>query len=317
MSSYIVVDIGGTHLRAALYPSEGLNPDQLTRITTKDEKATALERLIELIAEVWPVDKPVKGICVAVPGPTDPHLGIVIEAPNIPGWEELPLQKILEERFAAPVVLGNDANLAALAEWRYGAGQGHHNLLYLTISTGIGSGVIIKDQLLVGAHGLAAELGHTTIQAEGGPLCGCGQYGHLESLASGTAMLRWVEEQLAAGRVSRLAGQPGLNGKMISQAAGIGDELAIAALARSGTYIGIGLANFLHIFNPTIVILGGGVSQSRKFLIDPLRAALEKHVFAPEYLNDLKIEIASFGDEAGLIGALALARELFPPEHGL
>jgi glucokinase len=227
------------------------------------------------------------------------------------------LQKILEERFPAPVRLGNDANLAALAEWRYGAGQGHHDLLYLTISTGIGSGVIVKDQLMVGAHGLAAELGHTTIQADGGPLCSCGQYGHLESLASGTAMLRWVEEQLAAGRISRLSGQPALSGKMIAQAAEAGDELAIAALTRLGTYMGIALASFLHTFNPSVVVLGGGVSQSKKFFIGPLRAALESSVMAPEYLNDLKIEAASFGDESGLIGALALARDLFPPEHGL
>lgn len=184
-------------------------------------------------------------------------------------------------------------------------------MLYLTISTGIGSGVIVRDKLLLGAHGLAGELGHVTVMMNG-PLCGCGQAGHLEALASGTAMLRWVEEQLSRGTPSSLQQDQPLTGKMITLAAELGDELAIQALSRSGTYVGIALASILHIFNPSAVVIGGGVSQSGEFLMDPLRRALEKHVMAPKYLENLTVSRALFGDEAGLIGALSLARDLFP-----
>lgn len=311
MSSYIAIDIGGTRLRAAVYPAEGLTADEVTRIHTQGDGEKPLERLIELIEDVWPKHTPVQAIGVAVPGPTDPFTGRVIDAPNIPGWENLPLKQILEERFGAPVALGNDANMAALAEWRYGAGKGHHHLLYLTISTGIGSGIIINDQLLLGAHGLAAELGHTTVLAEGPP-CGCGQPGHLEALASGTATARWVNEQIRQGVRSRLAEEGHITGKSISRAAEMGDTLAIQALERAGYYAGIALASFLHIFNPTAIIIGGGFSQSGALLLNPLRQALAQYVMAPQYLEDLLIAPALFGDEAGLVGAVALARGQYP-----
>jgi glucokinase len=311
MSMYIAVDIGGTRLRAAVYPQEGLTAEEVTRIHTKDKSATPLDRLLNLLSDVWPTNHRVQSIGVAVPGPTDPYRGVVIETANIPGWENLPLKQILEERFGVPVALGNDANLAALGEWRYGAGQGHHDMIYVTVSTGIGSGIIIADRLLLGAHGLAAELGHVTVLLDG-PVCSCGQRGHLEALASGTAMLRWIEEQLKNGRPSRLIGDSPLTGKKISQAAEMGDNLAIQALERSGTYMGIALADHLHIFNPTAVVIGGGVSQSGDFLLAPLKRAMEAHVMAPQYLENLKISRAMFGDEAGLIGALTLAREYSP-----
>lgn len=311
MRTYIAVDIGGTRLRAALYPAEGLTAEEVTRIHTQGEDKAPLERLIDLITDVWPQDKAVQAIGVAVPGPTNPFAGVVIEAPNIPGWENLPLKHLLEERFETPVALGNDANMAALAEWRYGAGKGYHHMLYLTISTGIGSGVIINDQLLLGEHGLAGELGHVTV-LDGGPLCGCGAQGHLEALASGTATARWVSEQISRGAPTSLPKDEPLSGKIISQAADMGDELARRALARAGHYAGIALAGFLHIFNPTAVIIGGGFSRSGALLLDPLRQALQENVMAPQYLDDLLIAPALFGDEAGLIGAVALARSAFP-----
>ncbi len=310
MSPYLAVDIGGTRLRAATYPPESLTPIKVTRIHTQDPSSPPLERLINLIAEIWPSQESIAGIGVAVPGPTNPYQGVVIETPNIPGWEGLPLKSILEERFGVPVALGNDANLAALAEWRYGAGKGHHHMLYITVSTGIGSGIIIEDRLLLGARGLAGELGHVTIM-EHGPSCGCGGEGHLESVASGTAIARWVEEQLAGGRDSQLLGYKSITGKMINQAAQAGDELAIAALARSGTYVGIALASFLHIFNPTAIVIGGGVSKSGDYLLNPLRTALHRSVLNPHYLDNLTISTAVFGDEAGLVGALALVEGLY------
>jgi len=311
MATYITVDIGGTQLRAARYTNDSITPDEVIRTPTQSEDGTPLDRLIHLIGQAWPADEPVQAIGVAVPGPTDPYQGIVIEAPNIPGWNDLHLREILEQRFRVPVALGNDANMAALGEWRYGAGSGSHDLLYLTVSTGIGSGVIVRDRLLLGARGLAGELGHLTVMPDG-PICGCGQHGHLEALASGTALLRWVKEQLASGVTSTLSGEEHISGLQITQAAQQGDLLAIKALERCGTYVGIALASFLHIFNPSLVVIGGGVSRSGDFLMEPLRFALKSHVMNQAYLEDLQIYPALFGDEVGLVGTLALIRDLYP-----
>ena len=317
MKYYIAVDIGGTQIRAASYSSDSLTPMRLERITTQHgqlpaSQETVLERIRDLIISIWPTGYEVTAISVAAPGPVDPYRGIILEAPNIPGWENVPLRRYLNEHFNAPIVLGNDANLAALGEWKFGAGQGHHHMIYITVSTGIGAGVIIDDHLLLGAQGLAAELGHITILPDG-PLCGCGQRGHLEALSSGTAIANWVQNELAQGaRSSLTAGQP-VTAKSVSMAAGQGDALCIQALQRAGSFLGLAVANFMHIFNPTALILGGGVSQSGSLLLDPMKAALQKQVLNPNYTDHLLITTAAFGDEAGLIGALALGRTHYPP----
>ncbi len=306
MDSFIAVDIGGTQIRVAVYPKGQQRPIVQKRIPTQAKGQTALERLVGLIQELWPDDGRVCSIGAAAPGWINPEQGVMLFAPNIPGWEGLPIASILQENFHVPARLGNDANLAALGEWRYGAGQGHHNLLYMTISTGIGGGIICHDRLLEGASGLAAEIGHITIEPDG-PICGCGRRGHLEALASGTGIARYVAEQLAAGTPSELAEIKNPTARDISQAAGHGDLLARNALSRAGTYIGQALANFVTIFNPSIIILGGGVSRSGKFLLDPLQAALDENVLSPEYLKGLQITTAALGDDAGLLGALVLA----------
>lgn len=309
MGYHIAVDVGGTQLRAACYAKESLKPIQVKRIATQSSGETPLERLKSLIASVWPESHDVDAIGVAAPGPLDSNEGIVMAAPNIPGWVDFPLKKHLEERFQIPVVVGNDANLAAVGEWKYGAAKGHHHLIYLTVSTGIGGGVIIDDRLLLGDRGLAAELGHVTVIHDG-PLCGCGQRGHLEAIASGTAIARWVEEELRRGSVSSMVDERPVTAKAVSKAAHAGDLLAIAALDRAGRYIGQALADYLHIFNPTAVILGGGVVQSGDLLLNPLNEALKKHVLTKHYLDRLTISTAELGDDAGLMGALATAREI-------
>ncbi len=306
MDMNIAVDIGGTQIRVAVYPKGSHRPIVQKRIPTRAKDQTPLERLIGLLKELWPKEGHVCAIGAAAPGWINPQLGVMYVAPNIPGWENLPLGNILREEFDVPIKLGNDANMAALGEWRYGAGQGHHDLLYLTISTGIGGGVISGDHLLLGSHGLAAELGHITVQPDG-PVCGCGHRGHLEAFASGTGIAYYVAEQLANGVPSELAEIKNPTARDISMAAEHGDALAIAAIARAGTYIGHALANFLTIFNPSIIILGGGVSRSGPFLLEPLRAALQERVLSPEYLNGLVITTAALGDDAGLLGALVLA----------
>jgi glucokinase len=303
---YIAVDIGGTHIRVGVYPDEGIEPEAIQRIKTVGKKGSPLERLIDLIKELWPKNSQVRALGVAAPGYLNPRTGIVITAPNIPGWNNFPLRQKLGDAFDIPILLGNDANLAALGEWRYGSARGHHNVLYLTISTGIGGGVIINDNLLLGSNGLAAELGHLTIDPNGPP-CGCGHPGHLEAFASGTAIASYVRQQIDKGVHSNLAQIDNPSAYDISLAAQSGDKLAKEALARAGDYLGIGLANLLHTFNPSIVVLGGGVSRSGSLIIDPLRLSLERSVISEEYLRDLKIVPAQLGDNAGLIGALALA----------
>lgn len=309
MDVLIGIDIGGTQLRAAVYPNDGSrNAIVQKRIPTRG-KEPSIDRLLRLIADILPPRDRLIGIAAAVPGPTDPSAGLVISCPNIPGWEALPLRKLLHERFNAPAAIGNDANLAALGEWRFGAARGHHYVLYFTFSTGIGGGVIMNDELLLGSRGLAAELGHVTICVDG-PICSCGKQGHLEAVASGTGIANYVKAQLAAGRSSSLPKDPAPTAKDVSKAALQGDELAVEAMQRAGRFAGIALANYLHIFNPTIIIMGGGVSSSGEIFLGPVRKSMEENVISKEYLNNLTLTTAQLGDDAGLLGALALAGTL-------
>lgn len=312
MDNFIVADVGGTQIRVALFARGNINPLQVRKIRTRDKDQSPLERLIKLIQEIGAGTDNIRAICVAVPGFIDAENGIIIDANNIPGWVNYPIRQLLAEHFSVPILIGNDANLAALGEWRYGAAQGHHHVLYLTISTGIGGGVIINDQLLVGSRGLAAEFGHITIIPEG-PSCSCGQRGHLEAVASGTAIARWVQEKIGLGFPSFLQGKTTISAKDVADAARQGDELALRAMNRAGAYIGYAIADFLHLFNPSIVILGGGVSTAGRMLIDPLRTAILERIMNRAYLNDLTITTAHSGDNAGLVGALALAESGVDP----
>jgi glucokinase len=311
MGAFITVDIGGTQIRAAAYPESGTQALAVRKTSTRAGHEKAFDRLVELIRSVFPRDGNVLSITVATPGPVDPQAGVIASAPNIPGWDNYPLRDKLEAAFHVPTHLGNDANLAALGEWRFGAAQGHAHLLYLTISTGIGGGVIVDNRLLLGARGLAAELGHLTVLPDG-PVCSCGQRGHLEAVAAGPAIAAFVRDQLALGAVSSLGGASDLSARAVGQAAKQGDPLALRALARSGEYIGMALADFLAVFNPSIVIFGGGVSFSGELLLAPVRRSLGLRVMDQAYLEGLVITTAALGDNSGLLGGLALAHTLQP-----
>ena len=307
MGHVIAIDIGGTQMRAAVFAPESQTPLTHTRIKSHAPNEKVFDRLTGLIESVWPKDGGVDAIGVSSPGPLDPHSGVVMTTPNIKEWRDFPLVAKLVEHFHVPTFLDNDANLAGLAEWKFGAGRGHHHVLYLTVSTGVGGGVVIDDRLLQGFHGLAAELGHVTLDpSPNAPVCGCGFRGHLEAFSSGTGIEHYVADELAAGRTSTLTGKP--SAREIAEAANAGDELAHSAYARAGEYLGLGVANYLHIFDPSIVILGGGVSMSGDLIFKPFEASLRKHVFHPRYLEGLKIAQAELGDDNGLLGALALAR---------
>jgi glucokinase len=281
------------------------------RAATRPGEAGVYDRILAVVRSVWPAGEPVLAIGVASPGPLDPHAGVVLKTPNIPEWRDFPLASRLAADFGVPAFLDNDANAAALGEWRFGAARGHHNVLYVTISTGIGGGVIADDRLLRGFHGLAAELGHVIIDPDGPP-CNCGFAGHVESFCSGPAIVRYVLEQLEQGAASTLGPSQDLSARGIAEAAQKGDELAMAAFRRAGKYLGIAVASFLHTFDPSIVVFGGGVSSAGPLLFDPFHASLKQRVFHPRYLEGLKIEMAALGDDAGLLGALALAQISMP-----
>jgi len=304
MSAIIAIDIGGTQLRVAVYPHNSTVPTNVQRAPSRGMENGVFERLSALIDSVWP-DEPVDIISAAVPGPLNPYSGIIIETPNIPSWTNYPLAELLSKKYNVPAYIGNDANLAVLGEWLYGAGKGHHDIVYLTISTGIGGGVITGDKLIEGFRGMATELGHITVLPDG-PVCSCGIKGHLEAVASGTAIAKYASEQIASGRKSSL-GSGVLTARQISEAAGQGDELAKETFVRAGEFIGQATADFLHMFNPSIVIFGGGVTLSGSLLLDPVKDSIRRHVMEKSYLDGLVVTTAKLGDDAGLLGSLAQA----------
>jgi len=307
-SSYITLDIGGTNTRCALYPEKGIIPINQKKIITCVEGQATIDRLAAVIEEIWPYDNSVQGICAAAPGSININDGIVILAPNIPDWKNLELRKFLSARFKVPVFVNNDARMAAIGEWKHGAGIGHDNLLYFTISTGLGNGTIVHGRLLEGAVGIATESGHVTLDDKG-PFCGCGKVGHLEAYSSGTGIENFVNLEMNKGIKSIFSFASRPSALQIAEAARNGDSLSKIAFERAGYYLGIGIANYLHIFNPSCVIFGGGVSHSGDLLMIPFRRSLEDHVLNPLYLKNLEIKLASLGDDVGLIGALEYLKD--------
>jgi glucokinase len=310
MVEYIVCDIGGTRMRAGRFSSEGTTPLDIKRIATRGKEPVEV-RLAQLIESIWSKKSTIQAIGVAAPGPVNPKSGIIYKAPNIPAWENFPLAKYLGDIFNVPIILGNDANMAAVGEWKYGSGKDHHDLIYVTISTGVGGGIITNDQLLLGSKGLAGEIGHITVLPNG-PLFGCGKRGHLEAIASGTGISNYVIAQLSAGFNSSLSDAPEITAEIVAKAAIDGDELAVKAYQRAGKYLGHAIAEYLHIFNPSIIILGGGVVQTGDLLLVPFHQALKRKVLTEEYLVDLEIKIAQLGDRAGLLGTLTTVRDCIP-----
>jgi len=310
MVALITVDIGGTSMRAAAYPEDGIQPLFHNKTSTEISNRSVFDNLVGLIRSVWPDNARVAAISVACAGPLDPKTGFIFDAPNIPGWKDFPLGDKLREFFQIPILIGNDANLAAVGEWKYGSGVGHSDLIYLTISTGIGGGIICNNLLLEGHNGLAAELGHITVQPDGA-VCSCGKKGHLEAVSSGLAIVDYVRQMVLSGKETVLNMENKISAYDVAQAAGNGDELAVSAYNHAGFYLGQALASFIHIFNPSIIILGGGVANSGSLLFDPIMKKIKSDIMDPIYLKDLEIVPAKLGDEAGLVGALVVGRRKF------
>ena len=314
MSPYFVaVDLGGTQIRTALCSADGQIFRKVVRKTEAKEGLEAVLGRIYASVDEAISDTPGSDICaigVGAPGPVDPKSGMIFEPPNLPGWKCVPLRSLLSAKFGRPTFLGNDANAAALAEHLYGAGRGVQDMIYLTISTGIGSGIIVDGRMLLGYRGLAGEIGHTIVLPDG-PACGCGAHGCIEALASGPSIARDVVARLKAGKESRIPKMvkgdlTKVDARIVNEAAQLGDKLAINAFRRAGAYLGIACANLLRLFNPRMFVFGGSVTKAGALLFDPLREALAVH--APQiYLDGLAIAPAALGDDVGLLGALALA----------
>lgn len=304
----IGVDLGGTQIRAMRADLDGQKQARSQLATqAEDGPEAVLQRIFSAIGEVLEgIDpKEVVGIGIGAPGPID-RMGRLYDPPNLPGWKEFSLSERITDRFDIPAFAGNDANLAALGEHQFGAGQGADELVYMTVSTGIGGGIISRGKLLLGARGFAAEVGHQTLEP-GGPICSCGQPGHLEALASGPSIVRNAVKRIKDGAQSSLSRMGDeITGRAISEAADQGDALALELLVDAGFYIGLGLVNLIHILEPERILIGGGVSQAGDLLLEPIRETVHERVMSPIY-RDVQILPAGLGGDVGLVGAVALA----------
>ena len=315
MDSYVVgIDIGGTKLATVVADKDG-NILQKVRKPTESEKGPdrAVQLLLEMVDEVLHLEglqrEDISGIGVSCGGPLDTKTGIIYSPPNLPGWDALPLKEMIESEFHIPTVIENDANASALAETKFGAGRGYDYVLYMTMSTGIGGGIIAQGEIYHGANDSAGEVGHQILLPDG-PLCGCGKYGCLEALCSGPSIARRAQEaitdqphtkilDLADGQITRVRSEH------VLQAARDGDALAIALVEETAYYMGWGIANLVNILNPQIVLLGTIAVAAGDLLLDPIRrTAAEMAMQRP--LEAVKIMPAELGDSIGDFAAISL-----------
>jgi glucokinase len=309
---FLALDIGGTKIAGGIVNAEG---GLLKRATVPTEAAQGPDRIIanasklarDLLQshqEVSPI--PVVALGVGSVGQIDFASGRVVLATSaLPGWAGTCLKSALGAELGLPTFVENDANAAAYGEYRAGAARGYRHVVCLTLGTGIGGGVIADGELLRGATGGAAELGHVAVELNG-ELCPCGRRGCLEAYSSGSALLRYANDRLAslqAGPPSELAGYPSLTGGIVFDAAARGDQLAQDIVERFCRYLGAGLVSFQFAFDPECFVLGGGVSSVGELLLEGIRRAL------PEQDRHIRLLLASLGNDAGLIGAALLARD--------
>jgi glucokinase len=299
----LACDFGGTKLSAAVVETAVLAHPQPQWHTHQRRfsppGATAQTDIATMIAMGWELlggDRPL-AVGISFGGPVDYTSGVVRLSHHVPGWENVPLQARFEEAFQAPVRVDNDANVAALGEWRFGAGRGVDDMLYVTVSTGVGGGWILDGRPYRGAAGMAGEIGHTVVDPNG-PLCLCGKRGCVERLASGP----YMAQDMAAAR-GLLAEE--VTGKLVAEWAEMGEETAVAILERGAWGLGVGIGNAANLLNPACVVLGGGVTKSGARWWEIIRQTARATAL-PEVQFD--ILPAALGDDAPLWGAIALTR---------
>jgi glucokinase len=305
----IGVDLGGTKMLVGVLSGTEPLYEQREASTgqTEDE---LVELLVREVTEARDARPDVAAVGLGIPATIDHDDGVAVSAVNLP-LADLAIREIVSERVGLPVFVDNDGNVAALAEYLYGAAQGKPHMVMLTVGTGIGGGLILGGEIYRGSTGAGAELGHVVIQADGPPCQGnCPNHGCVESLASGTALGR--EGRAAAesapdsalGKV--LAGGGEIDGKAVTEAALAGDELAIGVFDLIGGRLGVACSSFANVFQPNAIVVGGGVIAAGDLLLAPARREVRQRALRP--MNETPILEATLGNDAGMIGAAAMAR---------
>jgi glucokinase len=250
------------------------------------------------------------GIGFGLPGQIDSINGIVRLLPNIPGWVEVPLAKIVSDEFKVPVKLDNDVRVATLGELNFGAGKGCKNLICLTVGTGVGSGIVLNGQLVRGASLTAGEIGHVVVERNNGRICGCGSTGCLEAYASGPSIVQMAKEYMMGGKSTKfkeIAAGNEVTPFMVFEAAKQGDAVAKRIFTIAGEYLGIALVSVVNLLNPEKIIVGGGVGQAGDLLLDPVRKLIKERCISLS-AQAVQIVQAELGESAGVVGASMLTR---------
>lgn len=311
---FLGVDLGGTKILTAVSDKEG---NILARAKLPTRAVEGQKRVInniiftieKVLNEAELEKKDIVRIGIGSPGPLNTKEGIIYENANLP-WKNVHIVKIIEDLTGIPVVLENDANAAALGEKWFGAGKEADDMVYVTISTGIGGGIIINKKVYHGINDIAGEVGHIIIDPEG-PVCGCGRRGCFEALASGTAVNRMGKEAVKNQQKTVLLeltenNPENINGGIIAEAARMGDKVAQEIWNKTGYYLGMGLTNLLHILNPPLLVLGGGVMNAGELIINPMKKSLKQFAYE-SVINSTEIRLAVLGDDVGVKGAVAVA----------
>jgi glucokinase len=313
MKYAVGIDIGGTKISLVLGTEKGkvLARRQIvtgTRAKTKACVRELVSNLRALILHACVPPQKILGIGVGCPGAVDSSKGALPRSPNLPGWKGVPLRNILQKATGLPVFLANDANAAALAEYLFGGGRGSANFIYITVSTGVGGGIILRGRLYEGPGFVAGEVGHMCIVPDG-KRCACGKRGCLEAYASGTAIAKDARERMTPKNTCLwkfFAENKKMSAKQVGMAAREGDKLAIGSYQKAGRYLGIGIANLLNILNPEKVVIGGGVLKSaHKIFWRTMMKSAKQHAW-PEAFRTVKIVRSQIKGHAGDLGALAL-----------
>jgi len=309
------IDLGGTKILTAVVNPRGemLSSDESVTPATKSREAVIQSILDSAHRALKHAGVAISEICaigVGAAGISNPEAGILFTSPNLTGWRDVPLRDIMQERLGKKAFLINDANAAALGEFYFGAARDVRNFIYITLSTGIGGGIVIDGKIYTGAIGVAGEVGHMTID-DNGPICNCGNRGCWETLASGTALAREARHRIKEGvRTSILEYAGGdvekVTAQVIYSAAEQGDSLAKKLIARTGYYVGVGLANLINIFNPELIVIGGGLSHIGDMLLEPAFKTAGERAYK-EAFQAVRFASAGLGRNSGVLGAAAFA----------
>jgi glucokinase-like ROK family protein len=307
------IDMGATHLAIILanFAAQIVHETETSmRIGDGPQAciAQADEFVRELLANEGLTLADIAAVGLSVPGPIVSEEGMVIAPPIMPGWDRFPIRDTLESMWGCPVSLNNDAEVGALGEWAHGAGRGERDLAYIKVGTGIGAGLLLDGQIYRGSTGSAGEIGHLTID-ESGPLCDCGNTGCLEALAGGKAIGRQAREAVSAGPHTLLAGMgppESLTAHEVATAARRGDLVAQQIVTRAGNYLGVAIAGLVNLFNPSMVVVGGGVAQIGDLFLQPIRDAVHRRSL-PAAARSVRITTAVLGRQSSSMGAVVEA----------